>query len=710
MNRALLAATLGALAACHPEREAQRAAVASPSPVDRAAAVRGLAEGGDVDDLGYLIPRVEDPDPLVRGAVAQGLAHFDDRRSADALAELTNDSSELVQLEAVKALGSLKVARGRSYLVLAYQRTGSKVRAQVAETLKESGGSPADAVLAEARALYAEYTRDLAGAGPSRLSAAEQLGHSGRPEAVERLSGYLAAESHPRAIAAARGVGASGAPEARPALEALLTDEDPDLQIAGAQALGALGDPAAGPALLRSLQRGGRVAAAALESLLALTEGGVAAPTASKLLCAAALSPEASIAAAAGRAVRARKLSCAPEPFLTKLRRGPEAAAALAAVAEIWAVPGQIPPRADAGADDEEGAEPSPFLRAVGDLLKGGGADARPGAARAAGALALSELLPELRRAQQEAEKELHAARERWVKDALPTLFTKGFAPGEAGVSHARVRELMGRLDALEGKPGAATPAVSEEAPGRWPSLFSPAATGAMALWAEASLGEVRLAPRDVAPLVAELRGDPDPRPRLAAVEAVQWLTADKQWEALLPLLEDRDGAVRESAVAAAGRLDPAVTEAGRWLLDQVRSAGSEPDLPMGTLVTALGGHRELSGASAALASQLERPDAAAAAVRALLALGTPEAKTALLAALNGHRGVALRELLEAAGALGDAAALPACRPLLFHIQPEVRAAAVRALRALDGPKATEEIQVLAQDYDRRVRQAVEGR
>ena len=172
-----------------------------------------LAARKDPLNLGYLIGRVSDPDPGVRESVARALGIFDDRRATEALAQLVSNPTSAVQVLAVESLASQKSPRAFSYLLLAYQQGDAAVRARVIESLARSGRDPVEAVRTEARALWSQFSKSLSrGNVAERIAAAEGLGRSGRPEAVERLASYLGADSMPLALAASRGLG----PRARP--------------------------------------------------------------------------------------------------------------------------------------------------------------------------------------------------------------------------------------------------------------------------------------------------------------------------------------------------------------------------------------------------------------------------------------------------------------------------------------------------------------
>jgi HEAT repeat protein len=249
------------------------------------------------------------------------------------------------------------------------------------------------------------------------------------------------------------------------------------------------------------------------------------------------------------------------------------------------------------------------------------------------------------------------------------------------------------------------------------PSLFSPDPPEAVALWAETTLAMVRLSPAESSALAAVMAHDPAPAMRVAAAEAVPWAPADKQWEILEPLLEDSDSAVRQAARAALPRIDLKAASAGPWLLTELTQPASaaEGESDGVPLVEALSHVVGLPGLEEKLEEALDHPDTAAAAARALAAVGAPEARAAILAHLKQPFALALPELLDAVAGRADPAeegsdresAAEACRALLFHPRSEVRAAAVRALKAIEGASAAAEVQPLAVDYDVRVRRAV---
>jgi HEAT repeat protein len=335
----------------------------------------------------------DDPSPAVRRALALAYgAHGGDGALAG-LARLAVDHDPEVVSAAVKALGTLRPASrapdaraaaeiqaGASRaLAAAYGHADAIRRAEIAEALQKVGTSLREAVEAEARLLWERNVRGLAGRGPDRAGAAEELGHSGRAEASRRLLAILGeSRDDPRlSMAAVQGLGACADAEGRRTLEDLVGEGSAEMAEAAAAALAELGDPAAADALAVTASGGrGRAAAAAaaaLEELPATTEAGVG-------LCEVALrSPDPGLAARAARAARSRSVDCPDRPLANRIaRRGPETAAALAAYGELRPV-GERPdgPGARAMALLEPPVELSLRVAAAQALGKAGHAPAR---------------------------------------------------------------------------------------------------------------------------------------------------------------------------------------------------------------------------------------------------------------------------------------------------------------------------------------------
>ncbi len=685
------ALAVAALAGCGPSRESILAALSSPEGSVRAQAINQLGLRGDEDDLPHLLAHLTDPDVLVRSSVAAALAHFDSKKSADALGELAADGVESVQVIAVRSLAKEKNARARQYLLLAYQRDGSAVRAAVAAGLEAAGASPALAVEAEAKALWDRFSTALVrGGAAERVAAAEELGRSGRPEAVDRLVPYLGADAHILAEAAARGLGASGLPAAREPLEAMLAEDDPDLATAGVSGLLALGMPAAAPALARAAVKGGQVGLAALDALAALPGQGAA-------LCDATLSDDGDVAARAADLAAERGQACDVRPLVAKLGRAATAQqAALAALAAL----GQKP----------DAAEAARILA----LLRSGSPEVQPLAARAAGALGLADALPDLAKAQAAARGRLAFAQEHWVKQPLPARFAPGFAPKTD--LDDKYREKVGLLMAKLQQQG-----VRVDDPGSGPvgPLFTDGAELDLALAAEAGLAIVRLNGPGAAAVAAALARDPSAEVRGIACEAAVALPPVEGWPLIKSLAEDSDSDVHLRMLGmvprwakglpdgpAAGAAAPVNRRTVAAYLAGLLGNADDRDGPIIDDLGALGPSAATPAAVTDLREGLAQPGLAGESARALAALGTPDCRKALLDRLRLSPSAGLPEIVDAVASLKDADALPLVRPLLYHVRPGVRAAAARAVLALHDGAARPDLQALGSDYDAAVRKA----
>ncbi len=652
----------------------------------RAQAISLLGKNGDDENLGDIMAHVGDPDMLVRSSVAAALGNYDVQKASDALGELAADPAEPVQVLAARSLARQKNARAHAYLLLAYRRDGSAVRAAVVEGLEKSGGSPADAVRAEAKATWEQLSSALTkGGAAERVGAAEELGRSGRPEAVERLVPYLGADSRALAQAAALGLGESGLPQAREPLEAMLNDPDPDLQMAALQGVETLASPDSGPALTKTALKGGRVGRAALEVLAGLPGDGAD-------FCAATLAPDAEIAGRAGELATLHKKACDEAPLFGKLSHGAEAAsAALAALAGLGRQPSA------ATADQAQ--------RIV-SLLTSGPPEVRPLAARAAGALHLDAAAPQLRKAMEEAKGRLQNGRQRWVKDALPKEYAPGFEPkGSIGGRYKeREEKLMEKLAAQGAR-------VDETGEGPVGPLFSDDTALDAALYAEAARGAIALGGADASALEQSLAQDPSPLVRQVACRAATQLPPSDGWALLKGLGGDADPAVRTEALEllpdVLAKATPADRDAAEaFLAAALANTDGVADDVLLADVGKLGGTQASPEVLKVLKEALQRPGTASPAARALGQLGTPAARTALLDRLHQEASAGLPDIIGALGRLKAPEAVAPIRGLLFHVSPSVRLSAAQVLLAMDDPQSKKEIEALREDYYARVRQA----
>jgi len=335
-RRIVLVVSVLAASGCGPPCEG----VLPRNPERRAAAVAKLALSRDGSDLSVLLVAGEDPSALVRKAAAGAFAVRGGSAAVEALGILVADPDPEVVAVAARALTALPCNRGvTETLIEAYPRGGSLARAEIAAALGVLGGSLREAVELEARRIW--ETNVLAferGTPTERVGAAEEIGRSGRAEAVRLLSSRIEcarAQDERVAAAAARALGETGDPAARPRLEALLEKAgDAQLREAAAEGLGLLGDPAAADSLARAGARGPtRLAMSAAEALARLPQ----APEVAMALCQFALhARDPALVARASAQVRARECKCPTRSLFARLSgRGEEALAALAALGEL---------------------------------------------------------------------------------------------------------------------------------------------------------------------------------------------------------------------------------------------------------------------------------------------------------------------------------------------------------------------------------------
>ncbi len=620
-----------------------RGDIESADPARRAAAVRSLTSGGD-RSLAVLLVAQRDASPLVRVAAAERFAARGGPAAAEGLGKLLRDRASEVAATAAHGLAAMPAEpRARQHLVLAYADATPGGRAAIADALDEIGVSLREAVEAEARALW---ERDVAaldtGRGSARAGAAEEIGASGRADAVQKLLPLVDPTRVPdRAVAeaAARGLGESGDWSARPFLEALVAEEDAGLAEAAAGALGRLGDPRASDALAAAgTAEAARVALAATEALAELPEAaevGVA-------LCDLAIqAADPQVAARAAHEARRRDADCPERPLLAKLGR-PGAEAALAALAEL-------------------------------------------GLAGAAAQAASDRVIPALERAP---EPGVRAA----AAHALAVLGT-----GQAAAAVERRAQLVvARLAERRARWIPAAPASG--APAEWLDPVAPEdAREAGALLAATG----RLArPGAEALLLAHAR-DPRPEVRAGAVAGLAALPGGAALEAVAAALADPEPAVRGAAAGglarAGARGTPALVAAAQ------AASGASPEWNI-ALARALGDTGS-ADAIPALVGLLDGPSAAAAAA-ALARIGAPAATAPLAAYLARPGAPARPEVVEALAQLVAREAGPSIAALLTDDRPDVRAAAARALGRLRHEAASGRLEALRSDYYGRVRRA----
>ncbi|MFN7133177.1 MAG: HEAT repeat domain-containing protein, partial [Myxococcales bacterium] len=427
------------LAGCQRERENVLKEIQSPArPAQRAAAVARLADHVQEEDLALLLKLVHDESALVRRSAAQVLTKFPaPQQVIDPLGELLGDPDEDVQAEAVLGLAAIKADKSRAYLLSAYVRRGGLTRAAIARALGSAG--QADAVRNEAKSLWDRNLKVLeSGAAAERIGAAEELGRSGRTEAVDRLLPLLGDDSVLLAAGAARGLGAARDRRAVQPLLGILKENYPQLREAAAESLGLLGEGAAAvPALEKLALDGGQVSIPATKALGELR----AADAAREALCRLTVAGAEDVASYAGRLMREH--GCPTAPLLARLAKGgADARAAMMALGGLGVADGAA--KVFAYADHAD-----PGLRLL--------------AAQTLGELKAEEIAPRLLERLGNETARHTRRREKWAKQPLPKQFAPGFGDGDDdghGHGHGehgdtrdrRVQGLLTQIDELKKK------------------------------------------------------------------------------------------------------------------------------------------------------------------------------------------------------------------------------------------------------------------
>lgn len=548
-------------------------------------------------DLPELLVAQQDPSPRVRAAAATALGARGGERSLEALAPMLSDPEPEVVSAAARALSTLRPdgapadarraaelsERAGRALAQAYGRAGFAARIEIAEAMRAVGASLRDAVEAEARQLWDRNVREFRSGSPSgRAGAAEELGRSGRTEAVKLLVPLLEAEdTEPElAAAAARGLGASGDRAALEPLEAALRGRSAPVAEASAWALGAIGDVRAAEGLGDAgVSAPGRVARSVVLALDALPP----APAVVLSLCDVALrahDPE--VAAAAAAAARSRAADCPERPLTARIGRGgQEAAAALAAFGSLG-----LP------ADRRR----APAEKALGILSTSGDAGLRASAARALGLTGFAPAVPVLERRLAATDVEEQAE----VVVALARLAPEASGPAVARLSAAPDPRL--RIAAARALSAARPPAVE--------SLARLSTDGDRDVRREAYRGLGRSGPAGVVPLGNALASHGSDPVEAEAIVRALGETADA---AALPLLSPLlAGALAPSAATSIARLG--APGGAAVLLGALRNPGPNGRLEIVEALSTL----DWPEAGEALAVELlsDRPPVRAAAAR----------------------------------------------------------------------------------------------
>jgi HEAT repeat protein len=672
------------------ERERARfikEATTAERPELRAHALARLGEMKREEDFPLFLKATHDSSSHVRRASAECLGRSNDPKAIDPLGELLGDGDEEVAAAAARALSGFNTDKSRAYLLAAYRRGSGPTRAAIAGIIGPS--LLAEAIRHEAKQLWERNLKALESGGPAeRVGAAEELGRSGRGDAVERLLPLLGNDSVLLAAGAARGLGAARDRRAVAPLIGVLKENFPVLREAAAEALGSLGDGAAAAQPLEKLAiEGGPSAVAAVRALGQLARG----DEARRSLCNLAATAELEIAVLCARLARDAG-GCPPEPFLARLNKGGgETRAALAALENLGGEAG---------------------MGRIVLLLD----DTDPGL-RLAAARALAELKAPAAQAKVEkwftSESErIVTARSKWVKELLPHSYAPTFEPLPEGEAHSdaaldhegarKLGNLLSRVDALA-KAQAERAGVAKAAER---AQVVPEAVDDLGPDEESFLGALAVAAGNlrltaVLPHLSRLAGDANERLRASACEGVGAMGTPEALALAGRCLDDPAGAVLRATARGLRRSGPSAAATLLAGLERRRSERTEILRALGVLQS-----KEASAKIVALlaAGGIEGIEAAVALGR----IGEASATGALVEHLKDPRTQARREVIVALGQVADPSASLALERELYHERPEIRAASARALGRIGRGAGAASLDALRSDYFAEVRTAAE--
>ncbi len=643
-------------------------------PEIRAAALQNLAEAGREEDLRLFFKGARDGSALVRKAAAVGLGNSGDARSVDALGELLTDGDIEVQQAAAAGLARFNNDKARAYLLNAYGRHDAPARAAIAAALGPA--ALAEAVRQEARLLWDRNLKALEMGGPAeRVGAAEELGRSGRGDAVERLLPLLGDDSVLLASGAARGLGAAGDRRAVAPLIGIIKEDYPALREACAEALGALQEPSAIPALLKMGLEGGPSAIAAVRALGQLSSNA----DARAALCQLTVEGGLEVAALSAH-LSAGAQGCPAKEIVARLGRG--TAEALAGLAALEALGGST------GVERVLNQLEVPELRI--QAVRTLGAMDAPAAAAKVGKLLDSE------------NQRLSLARQKWVPARLPTSYGEGFEDQRPRGDRERVakfNDMMSKLDALNEARAQALGNRPAERQARAPlEIIDDLPEGDDELLIALATTAGRLQAPGAAEILKKLVEDERPAIRAAACEGLAQNKAPESLQLAGNCLLDPAPEV----VKAAARGLRQAGEPGPPLL----LAGLKRHSERAEIVKALG---ELKSKPAAAAIAAILPEGGIEALEAAVALGRigdPSVVKPLMELLRDRNNQIGLEAIGALGALGDQGAAETLRRGVVSERPEIRAAAARALGRLGVRDPA--VDALRFDYYAEVRRAAE--
>jgi HEAT repeat protein len=663
-------------------------------PEPRAQALARLGELSNEDDFSLFLKGARDSSALVRRAAAEALGKSGNTKAVDPLGELLADADDDVQAEAAAALARFNNEKSRAYLLSAYGRQDAPARIAIARALGPTG--LAEAIRLEAKMLWDRNLKALESGGPAeRVGAAEELGRSGRSEAIERLLPMLGDDSLLLAGGAARGLGAARDLRALPWLVGVLKENYPVLREAAAEALGNLGEPSAIIALENMALEGGPGAIAATRAIGQLG----ALPEARQSLCKLAAQGGREVAHLSARLARTRGESCPLDPIVSRLSKGSaETLAGLDALAAL---------------ESAKGAEK------VAALIDGPNREMRLAALRTLSEIQVASPPDKLVKMLEAERDRIAVACRKWVSAPLP--LKSGAGPGEGEASSQpsaqngappqidRERDRAAKLNEMMAKVEARNEARAESLGLR----LAPRDPHSLDLVPDIPEGEddlllalIRASGRLRAPgaeaILLELATSSRARTRAAACEGLGSIAGPGALGAAAKCLEDPDQGVVE---AAARGLSHSGSEAVRFLMARL-AKGS--DAGRAEIVRSLGALKAKESARAIAGMLGARGPECEEALEALKRLGDPSVVPALAEQLREHKAPGRLGLIEALGALADPKAVAVLGEELFNDRPEVRAAAARALGRCGQRDPFGALEALRFDYYAEVRRAAE--
>ncbi|MBF5040917.1 HEAT repeat domain-containing protein [Aggregicoccus sp. 17bor-14] len=675
-------------ASCGRGRDQLLADLQSPRPETRAQAVKELAKQGRAEDLALFTQAAKDLTPVVRSEAAVALGSSQDPRVVDLLGELLEDPDEEVQSRAAMSLSEVKGDKAKAYLTLQYARRGPRTRQAIVQALRAASvpNPMTTAVAAESHAIWDRNLLTLnEGSLAERVGAAEELGKSGKPEAVDRLLTLVRDPQVVLAAAAVRGLGEADDARAVGQIAVLLDESFPELRTAASAALLKLQDPVVVQKLAAVALERSSASAGALAAIAGLPRS----PESDAALCRIALDGAPTDALDAGRAMRARG-GCPIEPVVERLGKPATQESALRTLAGLGPTAAAALPR-------------------VLPLISQTDTDLRVRAIEAAAALGDAAAAgPVLLKAYAEEVAAVQPLQADWVSSPLPLRYGAGFDPAAPAPSahpedshSAKQAALFDRLKTLN----AARARARGQAPASEPlpptELVDDVPESKLRVLSALlrSLGALR-----VDGALAALKPhaqDPSPALRTAALVGLARLGGEGTGIAAKALLEPDREVQKELALALSEQ-----GEAGRKaLVSALPQLGPEKVIVLEAL------YRTSVPADAAPAlAEVVKAGGTEAGIAALL-LGRLKARDAvptLVAALADPTAAARRELLTALGEIGERSAAEAVARDLYSDTPDVRAAAAGALTTLGSGAQVEALDALKSDYYREVRLAAE--